>query len=581
MKRKFFTPMICVFILMGIMACATTPVDQASSGLQAMTDALKMGPKHRAIIVYHNDWTDAASSAKSELQSRGYKVVLTGDASIGLQSLTQASTSFKKGDYLVVYLAGHGHNPRADYSDTSKSTALDHHVQFNSGILKVSQVSPLFEQIAKNEVNLTVIDGSCNGGETVLYAMGQKYCAVATTGVFSPSLTNFPPPSNAMQKDNNPGSFGLWWEYPHMTASWINGEIVTQVPERINQRLFRNDDTEIANLSLFLRPLIGCLTSLDLGGWNLHYQYCYLYRFIYPDEYAALDQTEKDKFTNNLQTYMATIHSSVDAGAVFYIKLDWYLNSQDMLAEAAKSYALNYTQIWNTLANDPNWNIGANPGKHASQMKDLSPDTYIGEAGFIKIAHEIDYLMLVLQTGFNQQELLLSQIDELAKEIGDPSHLPDFSKKTLKLMWPPDSGDPTIKFNLHERAVMKKILNIERQKNIDRILMLGQSYQKIGTERMGLSQMEYEMEAQKTINKGIENYKSSYKTIIDEKVGLSHIANDAIKHQKLEEMIGKFKAITPTLYYVEGRLSFLLSIFEDTVSKVQNGGATLPCQVPF
>ena len=98
---------------------------------------------------------------------------------------------------------------------------------------------------------------------------------------------------------------------------------------------------------------------------------------------------------------------------------------------------------------------------------------------------------------------------------------------------------------------------------------------------MGLSQMEYEMEAQKAINKGIENYKSSYKTIINEKVGLSQIANDAIKRQKLEEMIGKFKAITPTLYYAEGRLSFLLSIFEDTVSKVQNGSAALPCQVPF
>ena len=581
MTRRFITPMICVFILMGIMACATAPVDQASSGFQAVTDALKLGPRHRAIIVYHNDWTDAAASAKSELQSRGYKVILTADASIGLQSLTQVSTSFKKGDYLVVYLAGHGYNPRTAYSDTSKSTALDHYVQFNSGILKVSQVAPLFEQMAKNEVNLTVIDGSCNGGETVLYAMGEKYCAVATTGVFSPSLTNFPPPSNAMQNDNKPGSFGFWWEYPHMTASWMNGEIVSGVPERINQRLFRNDDTEIANLSLFLRPLIGCLTGIDLGGWNLHYQYCYLYRFIYPNEYAALDQTEKDKFTNNYNTYMATIHSSVDAGAVFYIKLDWYLNSPDILAQAAKLYALNYTHIWQTLANDPNWNIGANPGKHASQMKDLSPDKYSGEAGFLKIGHEIEFLMLVMQTGFNQQELLLSQIDELAKELGDPSKLPDFSKKTLKFMWPPDPGDPTIKYNLFERALQKKISNIDLQKKIDRHLILGPSYQNITAKHMGLSQMEYEMEAQKAINKGIENYKSSYKTIINEKVGLSQIANDAIKRQKLEEMIGKFKAITPTLYYAEGRLSFLLSIFEDTVSKVQNGSAALPCQVPF
>jgi len=212
MKRKFFTEVICVVILMGVIACATAPVDKADTSLQAVTDAsnsLKTGPKHKAIIVYHNDWTDAASSAQSELQSRGYSMVLTDDANTGLQSLAQASISLKAGDYLVVYLAGHGYNPRIVYSDTSKSTVLDHYVQFNSGILKVSQVAPLFEQIAQNEVNLTVIDGSCNGGETVLYAMGQKYCAVATTGVFSPGLTNFPPPSNAMHKDNKPGSFGL------------------------------------------------------------------------------------------------------------------------------------------------------------------------------------------------------------------------------------------------------------------------------------------------------------------------------------------------------------------------------------
>jgi hypothetical protein len=582
MKRQFFTSLICMLFIIGVMACATAPVNQGDNSLQSMNDNFKTGPKHKAIIIYHADWKDAAANAKTELQNRGYTVELTDDAGIGLQFLTQASTSVKTGDYMVVYLAGHGYNPRTDYADKSKATALNHHVEFNYGNLKVSQTAPLFEQIAQKDVHLTVIDGSCNGGETVLYAMGQRYCALATAGVFSPSLTNLPPPSNAMQKDANPGSFGFWWEYPHMTASWMNGELILQVSERINQRIFRNDDTDINNLSLFLRPLIGCLTSLDLGGWNLHYQYCYLYRFIYPDEYAALEQTEKDKFTNSLQTYLATMHTSVDAGATYYSQLDDYLDNPGLLMKAAKIYSDNYTQIWKTLANDPNWDIGVSPGKHAINMKDISPDKYVGEAGFLKITNEVEYLMLVLKTGFLQQEFLLGQIDELARKVADdPANLPDLSKETLKLMWPPDPGDPTIKYNKHERDLVKKISNIEKQKKIDRRLILGPSYERLGMTRMGLSQMEYEMEAKKFINNGIGNYKAGYKTKVDEKIGLSHDAINSINHQKLEEQIAKFKAIMPTLYYAEGRLSFLLSIFEDTVSKVQNGGAALPSQVPY
>ena len=143
--------------------------------------------QRKAIIVYHNDWGGVPNALKTELQGRGYSVTMTDSASQGLTALTNASNSLAAGDFFVVYLAGHGHDPRTNRNDTSKATALKHYVQFNSGNLYVSQSSPLFEKIANKGVHLIVIDGSCNGGEAVLYAMGQKYCAVSTTGVYSPS----------------------------------------------------------------------------------------------------------------------------------------------------------------------------------------------------------------------------------------------------------------------------------------------------------------------------------------------------------------------------------------------------------
>jgi|GEM_PF-6716903 len=51
---------------------------------------------------------------------------------------------------------------------------------------------------------------------------------------------------------------------------------------------------------------------------------------------------------------------------------------------------------------------------------------------------------------------------------------------------------------------------------------------------------------------------------------------DTVLKQKLEELIAEFKAITPTLYYTESRISFLLALVEDAVSRVQGNGQC-PC----
>jgi hypothetical protein len=540
--------------------------------------------KRKAIIVYHNDWVTwggTPNALKTELQGRGYDVTITDSASQGLTALTNASNSLAAVDFLVVYLAGHGYDPRTNRNDTSKATALNHFVQFNNGILYVSQTAPLFEKIANKGVHLIVIDGSCNGGEAVLYAMGKKYCAVSTTGVYSPSLTGFPSPAASMSKDSKPGEMGLWWD-SHLTASWMNGDIVYGVPERINQRLFRNDKGAMANLSLFLRPSIGILTVLDLGGWNLHYQYCYLYKLIYPDEYAALPAAEKAKFTNSLQTYLTTMHTYVDPTAQFFTKLNENLNNSVLKNSSAPIYAANYEKVWRTLANDATWNVNADSDKHAAKMKGLNPGQYKGEAGFHKIAAEIEFLMTLMKNGYALQEEVLKQIDAAARDLYGSAKIASMIKKTaVKKAWPPEPGDPVKKYNQFERNMMKRISDVESRLQINHEHILKPLQQSHSMLQVRPDLRLQKTDAQNIINHGIELYKGEFKTPVKETFGLSHAALNAVKKQKLEELIRKFKTITPTLYYAEGRISFLLAIVEDSVSKFQSAGDS-PCdKVPF
>ncbi|NTW52727.1 MAG: caspase family protein [Chlorobiaceae bacterium] len=531
----------------------------------------------KALIVYHNDWGGAPAALKTELQGRGYTVTMVDNASQGLTALTNLSNTLVSGDNLVVYLAGHGSDPRINRNDTSKATAASHYVQFNSGSLYVSQTAPLFEKIANKGVSLKVIDGSCNGGESVLYGMGQKYCIMSTTGVYSPGLTGFPAPASSISKDTKPGAFGLWWE-PHQTASWLNGDIISYVPERINQRLFRNDNTDIANLSLYLRPSIGLLTGLDLGGWNLHYMYCYLYRLIYPDDYAGLEASEKAKFTNSVQTYLTEMHGYTDPAEQFYTRLDGYLDNASLLNSAAAVYASNYENAWKTLANDPSWNVNADPGKHAAAMKGLTPDAYKGASGFLKMAGEIDFLMTILKTGYAQQEALLGQIDAAAKDTYGPAKIAGLIRMTpVKRFWPPEPGESVKRFNLFERNVMRKVDLIDNQLRIDRRTLLIRPMQMTPVNpNLRLVSATRKSDAENVLNLNAQKYQAGYKTTVSaEKVGISAAALDAMKKQKLEELIGKFKAISPSLYYAEGRISFLLSIVEDSIGKVQGAGSSV------
>ena len=221
-------------------------------------------------------------------------------------------------------------------------------------------------------------------------------------------------------------------------------------------------------------------------------------------------------------------------------------------------------------------------------MKGVTPDAYVGAPGFMKMAGEIDFLMTVLKTGYAEQEDLLRQIDAAAKELYDTVNIASIIRLTpVQRAWPPESAEQLKRFNTFERTLINRFELIDRNLKIDRrnLLMRPVATQPVaqptasqsGRPAMRLMPLRNlaqadqpavaaggKSDAKQAIDLNMQRYEGSFRTAVPlDKVGISHGLIDAMKKQKLEALIGKFKAISPTLYYAEGRISFLLSIVED------------------
>jgi hypothetical protein len=273
------------------------------------------------------------------------------------------------------------------------------------------------------------------------------------------------------------------------------------------------------------------------------------------------------------------------------------------LNSAASIYAASYNNVWKALANDPSWNVSGEPGKYALQMKGVTPDAYVGTAGFMKMAGEIDFLMTILKTGYAEQEDLLRQIDAAAQDLYGTVNIASIIRLTpVEKAWPPESAEQLRNFNNFERSLINRFELIDRNLKIDRgtLLMKPIATQPVaqptaapaGRPMMrlvplrNLSQANQpsvaaggsRSDAKQAIGLNMQKYEPGFRTVVPlDKVGISHGLINAMKKQKLEELIGKFKAISPTLYYAEGRISFLLSIVEDSIGRVQGGSGGCSC----
>jgi hypothetical protein len=320
-----------------------------------------------------------------------------------------------------------------------------------------------------------------------------------------------------------------------------------------------------------------------MDGWTLHYQYCYLFRYIYPDEFASLDAAERSRFTNSVATYLASVHSMVDPGQPHFAALDGYLRNTDLITKAARVYAMQHKLVWQTLARDPSWNVAANPGLHAEEMVDLRPDSFAGEEGFLRIAGWIEFYVTMLQGLFARQEALLQEIDAAVRDLLGPSPhaLPDPARRTMKVAWPPERGAATLRFNQFEREVMRRVSALERRLNVDQLRVLEPSPSISPRTLSGPTREARKADALRSIDQAAAVYRGSYATVITDRMGIPEAALKTPKSRRLAGLISQFKALTPIIYRDEKRLSFLLSIFEDAMLRAELDGPSPSAQVQF
>jgi hypothetical protein len=286
-------------------------------------------------------------------------VFSTQDVQVGLLELRRLALTLRASDRVFVYLAGHGATYRA-LSDTTQGSAQSHILQFGDGsVVQYSEFSPWFKRMGAIGADVTVFDGSCDGGEAVMDAIGTRYLALSTTGIHAPGITNTPDPSNLMSHVGRPNSFGMWWSRER-TASLMT----PQMPHRFYQKLYRSDDTDINRWSLFYKPGITFFQSVG-GSWDLWTKGCYLYRYVFPEVYATLTAEQKAAMTVTLDVYLASMRASLNDYAPSITALRETLNDAGAVGRAADVYAAAYPTPWRTMFGDLNWNVDAEPVRNS------------------------------------------------------------------------------------------------------------------------------------------------------------------------------------------------------------------------
>ena len=359
-----------------------------------------------ALLISHPDWNGAIANTHDFLRQRGFTVTATQNIAEGLFALRQLALKARAGDRVFVYLAGHGAT-RRPLGDHSRTAALGHVLQFGDGsLIDYGRIAPWLHRMGAAGVDLIVFDGSCDGGEAVMAALGERYLALSTTSIHAPGITNTPDPSNLMAQVGRPNSFGLWWS-AEPTASLMNA----QVPHRFYQKIYRSDDTEINELSLFYKPGISFYLSVA-GGWDLMVRRCHLYRYIYPAEYAAFSATDKAAMNVGTEAYLSSMRTDLEAMAPPIARLRDILADGQLMERAAAVYAAAYPAPWQLLFGDRNWNVDTEPIRRSPAGVDIEPRHYAGASGFLAMVADIQRTLAVFAQSYVAQESRLRQLHQ-------------------------------------------------------------------------------------------------------------------------------------------------------------------------
>lgn len=534
------------------MAMAANQTKLGQWRLNTLDNDLEHGDQQcHALVLLHNDWSSTAPNTAAALRRRGYTVHYVDDAAVGLRTLQLLSTNLKAGDRMFVYVACHGIAWRQP-GDFSQNTT--HQAQTNNGMYRLAQGAPYYASIGNRHVDLTVFDGSCDGGETVNVASGQRYSALATTGLWSPAYVNTPDPSAAMATDTKPGRFGLWWAQPHVTASWTQGHIMSQVlahgPQRLHQRLFRNDVNPIARTALLVRSAI-CMLVMPGSHWYLDGWNCHLFQYIKAD----LPESTKARLTTSTEDYIGMVESFTYPKRVLIEDCKRYLRDFGLIHQAGFAYAANFDLVWRTVANDPTWDVRGNPNKHRERMCGVAPNPFRPEEGFKLLANQALNGILMLEEYYRRQISLLRQMDAELKKRWRLDKIPAPKFKELKIK------KPTWRTYLSQNAY-----DIEEAKRLTAL----RARMKVKTEPLvKLLEREPPGKSVETLKlpAGLATQMTKITTSLD--LLLPNI-------QKVRQLGNQINAISADQHWHLWRLNILLGIVEDAVGAVLSRSAVNP-----
>ena len=370
-----------------------------------------------AVVVHQADWGGVVPATIEALKRRGYNVLSTDVGARGVALSAALARAVAPADRVFVYLAGHGAGAR-NLGDFSRDPAFGHRFQFNDGaLIPYRDFAPSFELMADKGAQVSVIDGSCDGGETVVAATGERYVAISTTSVWAPGLTNTPNPADVITQFGRPARQGMWW-----TRSDAVSRLSGRTPHRFYQKAYRNDDTPIARWSPFYKP--GIHVYAEAGwSWTLMVTRCWLWKHVYNDIYRdpryAGDVAGYEAGAKiSTEDYIVGRQAAYDAVAPSVAQLRSILADAGVRARAAKVYAGAFPRPWQTVVADLGWDIDAAPRRELESGTVLEPGAWRGEDGFHRLVVRTLELIADLERSWPRQIALLRRLDaQLSAEL--------------------------------------------------------------------------------------------------------------------------------------------------------------------